>query len=136
MAKLSPHEALIFVMVTTAATDGVMNNKELASIINITTHYPVFAGFDNNRLDGYVAKCYSYLQEENGLEQILDLAHKALPEKLYDTAYALAVEIAATDLKVNQEELEFLQMMCDRWELDDLTVAALERSARLRFRKL
>ncbi|UXM95774.1 tellurite resistance TerB family protein [Bartonella sp. HY329] len=136
MAELTPHEGLIFVMVTTAAADAAMTDRELASIVAIVNHYPVFTGFDSDRLDALAAECLGHLEEENGLEHILDLAHEALPEKLYDTAYALAVEIASADLNVNQEELEFLQMMQDRWELDELTVAALERSARLRFRKL
>lgn len=136
MAELTPHEGLIFVMVTIAAADNAMSDRELTSIINIINHYPVFSRFDSDRLDALAAECYGHLEEENGLEHILDLAHEALPEKLYDTAYALAVEVASADLSVNQEELQFLQMMRDRWELDDLTVAALERSARLRFRKL
>jgi len=39
-------------------------------------------------------------------------------------------------LHVEQEELEFLQLMRDLWNLDELSVAAIERSARVRFRKL
>lgn len=136
MAQLTPHEALIYIMVTTSAADSAMTNNELASISNIVARYPAFRGFEQERLDALAAECYSRLEADNGLEQILDMAHAALPKKLYDTAYALAVEVAATDLDINQEELLFLQMMRDRWELDDLTIAALERSARIRFRKL
>ena len=60
---------------------------------------------------------------------------KALSPKLRDTAYALAVEVAASDLDVKQEELMFLQILREQFELEDLTVAAIERSARIRFRK-
>lgn len=136
MAQLTPHEALIYIMVTTSAVDAAMSNKELACISNIVAHYPVFENFDRQRLDALAAECYSHLEARDGLERILDLAHEALPAKLYETAYALAVEIAASDLDIQQEELLFLQMMRDRWELDDLASAALERSARIRFRTL
>jgi len=136
MAQLSPHEALIYIMVTISAADASMSNNELASISHIVARYPVFAGFDRERLDALAAECYSQLEASNGLERILDMSREALPEKLYHTAYALAVEVASSDLDLQQEQLLFLQMMRDCWELDDLTVAAIERSARIRFRKL
>ena len=57
-----------------------------------------------------------------------------LPEGLYDTAYSLAVEVAAADLHVEQEELRLLQILRDRLGLDKLTCAAIERGAMARYR--
>ncbi|KAB2695438.1 tellurite resistance TerB family protein [Brucella haematophila] len=136
MKKISPQDALVYIMITTSAADTTMSDAELESIGNVVTRLPVFRGFDTAELPRLANECYALLADEDGLEKILDLAHDALPEKLYDTAYALAVEVAAADLHVEQEELEFLQMLRDRWTLDELTVAAIERSARVRFRKL
>ncbi|PRD41024.1 cytoplasmic protein [Phyllobacterium phragmitis] len=136
MSKISPQDALVYIMVTTSAADTRMTDAELASIGNTVTRLPVFRSFDSGRLPDLAARCYALLEDEDGLDRILDIAHEALPERLYDTAYALAVEVAAADLHVEQEELLFLQMLRDRWNLDELTVAAIERSARVRFRKL
>jgi len=136
MQKISPQDALVYIMVTTSAADTTMTDAELASISNVVSRLPVFQGFDATRLPKLASDCLEMLSYEDGLERILDLAHDAMPEKLYETAYALAVEVAAADLHVEQEELEFLQMLRDRWTLDELTVAAIERSARVRFRKL
>ena len=136
MKKISPQDALVYIMITTSAADTSMSDAELESIGNVVTRLPVFRGFDTAELPRLANACYALLADEDGLEKILDLAHDALPEKLYDTAYALAVDVAAADLLVEQEELEFLQMLRDRWTLDELTVAAIERSARVRFRKL
>ena len=47
----------------------------------------------------------------------------------------LMVEIAASDLLVDDEELRFLEMLRDRLDLDPLVVAAIERSARVRYRR-
>ena len=66
----------------------------------------------------------------------LTMIADALPSKLYDTAYALAVEVAAADLEVAQEELRFLQLLRDKLALDKLVVAAIERGARARLRTL
>ncbi len=136
MKKITPQDALVYIMVTTSAADTRMTDAELESIGNVVTRLPVFYGFDSARLPKLASDCYALLADEDGLEKILDLAHDALPERLYETAYALAVEVAAADLHVEQEELEFLQMLRDRWTLDALPVAAIERSARVRFRKL
>lgn len=136
MKQISPQDALVYIMVTISAADTTMTDAELASIGNVVSRLPVFHGFDPERLPKLASDCYALLADEDGLDKILDLAHAVLPERLFDTAYALAVEIAAADLHVEQEELEFLQMMRDRWALDELTVAAIERSARVRFRIL
>jgi uncharacterized membrane protein YebE (DUF533 family) len=65
---------------------------------------------------------------------MLAIIKAALPPRLYETPYACAVEVAAADLHVEQEELVFLQMLRDELEIDDLIVAAIERSARVRYR--
>lgn len=74
------------------------------------------------------------MSETDGLDTVLLIAHDALPHSLYDTAYALAVEVAAADLHVEQEELRLLQILRDRLGLDKLTCAAIERGAMARFR--
>ena len=70
--------------------------------------------------------------EEDGLEELLELIETALPKKLYETAYALAVEVAAADLRVPDEEIRFLELLRDALHLDKLVTAAIERSARAR----
>jgi hypothetical protein len=55
-----------------------------------------------------------------------------LPKKLRETAYALALEVAAADLDVKPEEMRFLDMLRDSLELDKLTTAAIERGIRAR----
>lgn len=135
MEKLTAQEALIYVMVTTSAADAAVSDHELELISDIVACLPVFKGFDRKRLDQLAAKCCSYLAHEDGIGQIIEVTAKALSPKLRDTAYALAVEVAASDLDVKQEELMFLQILREQFELEDLTVAAIERSARIRFRK-
>jgi len=60
---------------------------------------------------------------------------EALPEKFHETAYALAVEIAAADQRIRNEEIRLLQLLRDRLGLDKLTCAAIERGALARFRR-
>ncbi len=126
------HQALIYVMVTIAAVDRQISDSELNRIGQIVSHLPVFQDFDPERLVHIARECGDILSEEDGLGTVLSLVAEGLPKKLHETGYALAVEVAAVDLSVEQEELRFLQMLRDALNIDKLTLAAIERGARAR----
>ncbi|WP_103221605.1 tellurite resistance TerB family protein [Roseibium marinum] len=121
-------------MVIVSASDNSMTDKELATIGDMIKMLPVFKDYDANSIIPAAQRCGDILQEENGLSLVLELVGDILPVKLYDTAYALAVEVAAADLEVHQEELRILQLLRDRFRFDKLTVAAIERGAIARYR--
>ena len=129
---INHHSALVYVMVTMSAVDGKMKDQEIRRIGNIVRNLPVFNGFSEERLVPTAQECAAILNNEEGLATVLGLVEEALPVQLHETAYALAVEVAAADLHVEQEELRFLQMLRDRFSLDKLVVAAIERGARAR----
>lgn len=132
MSKLSPQEALIHVMVATSAADRSMTDAEIARIGQMVSNLPVFADFDENALVATAQSCAQMLSESVGLDETLETISRAIPAKLHETAYALAVEVAAADLRVGQEEVRFLALLGEALELDKLTMAAIERGARAR----
>ena len=129
---INPHTALIYVMVTMSAVDSAMSDKELRKIGTIVTTLPVFENFSSDLLVQIADDCGEILQEEGGLEAVFGLVRDALPEHLHETAYALAVEVAAADLTVQQEELRLLQLLRDTLGIEKLSAAAIERGARAR----
>ena len=135
-SPISHHEALLYVMVTMSAADRRMTDDELRRIGQIVQTMPVFRDFDEEQVVAVAEACGGYLSQEEGLTTVLDMVANTLPPKLYETAYAVAVEIAAADLHVEQEELRLLQMLRDRLNLEKLTVAAIERGARARHRTM
>lgn len=134
--SVTPHDALIYIMVTMSAVDSTMTDNELLKIGDIVQTLPIFEGYDRETLITTSRAASAILGKEDGLDTLLGIVADALPRKYHDTAYALAVEVAAVDLSVAQEELRFLQMLRDRLNLDKLTIAALERSATARYRTL
>ena len=50
MPKITPHEALIYVMITMSAVDRQISDHELERIAQIVRQLPVFMGFDINNL--------------------------------------------------------------------------------------
>ena len=129
------HDALIHLMIVAASSDSAMSERELERIQSLIARLPVFEGFDASRLAVVANSCADKLNG-GGLDQVLDDAILALPQKLQDTAYAVAVEVTAVDLHLEQEELRFLEMLRDKLELDRLTTAAIEVAARARHRRM
>lgn len=134
MNELNEAGALAYLMITMAAADGQLGETELARVAAICDSLPVFEMMSRDELISHANACGVLLEDEDGIESILTLVREVLPERLYETAYAIAVEVAAADLQARQEELILLQMLRDKLDLDKLVVAAIERSARARFR--
>lgn len=130
---ISTEQALIYTMVTMSGVEGKINTMELAEIRQLVTTLPVFRHFDEHRILTVAQEAGEILQDKEGLSAILGLVRDALSPKLRETAYALAVEVAASDLAVGKEELRFLAMLRDALGLDKLVTAAIERSAIARY---
>jgi tellurite resistance protein len=126
---VSAEQALIYTMVTMSGVQGRIKTTELKEIGHIVKHLPMFRHFDEARLTTVAQEAGEILQEPEGLKTVLALVADALTPKLRETAYALAVEVAASDLAVGREELRFLAMLRDALGLDKLVTAAIERSA-------
>lgn len=129
---INHHTALIYVMVLVSASDGNMTDAELSQIGNIVTHLPVFRDFDPENLATLAASCTDLLQEDDGLDTAMALVNDALPEKLHETAYALACDVAAADGEIQQEELRLLEIIRHHLRVGRLAAAAIERGARAR----
>ena len=129
---MNHHAALVYVMVTVSAVDRAMTDDELHRIGEIVSNLPIFSDYDDNHLVKTAEACGEILSADGGLQQVLRLVRGALPEKLRETAYAVALEVAAADRLVRPEETRFLELLGDTLELDRMTTAAIERGIRAR----
>jgi len=75
-------------------------------------------------------------EHEDGLDAFFGLVRAALPERLYETAYALACDVAASDGRMGEGEGALLAEMRHQLDIDRLHAAAIEFSARARHRRL
>ena len=129
---INHHSALIYVMVLASAADREMTDTELLRIGQIVTRLPIFADYDSGTLTETTAECAGLLDGDDGLDKVIAIIHEALPEKLRETAYAVACDIVAADLNATQEELRLLEMLRHRLDVDRLAAAGIERGARAR----
>ncbi len=135
-ASITPETALIYTMVIVSAADSEMTDPEIRAIGGVVQHLPAFKAYQTDLLTKAAEDCAALLAEEDGLETVIGLVKQALPERLRETAYALACDIAAADLHVEQEELRLLELLRHHLEVDRLAAAAIERGARARHARI
>ena len=136
MTLPSPHEALIYLMVVTSASDRDMTDVEMGRIGVVLKTWPIFQDFDDWKLIRVAQDCQQRLQAENGLDAILADVGRTLPSRLHDTAYAAAFEVASVDLEMRMEELRILKLIRAALSVDAQTIASIERATKARHRTL
>lgn len=136
MAKPTPQEALVYLMVIMSASDRDMSDEELARIGAIVRTLPVFRGFPQARTLAVAQDCQRLLQEDAGLEGLLTVIAEALPAPVRETAYALAVDVAMADLAYELEESRMLAIIRQRFGLSRDEVAVIEQAAAIRHRTI
>src|SRR4051794_6078745 len=105
MLMSDPQRALITVMMLVAACDDEMSDAEFHTITANVRYLPVFTGFDPERLPGIAQDFARAVAKDEALDSMIDDIGRALPDRLRETAYALAVEVAAADHRPSQEAL-------------------------------
>ncbi len=129
---ISAQDALVATMVAISASDEDMRTAELVEIQNSVNMLPVFAEYDTDRIPRITQLVFELFQQEDGLDALFGLIREALPEKLNETAYALACDVAAADGHLYETELRLLEEMRYELNIDRLHAAAIERGARAR----
>jgi tellurite resistance protein len=133
--SLSPQDALVAVMVAVSVSDEQMRTSEMVAIQRMVNHMPVFADYDADRISRISRTVYDLLEEEDGLDALFGLVREALPERLYETAYALACDVAAADGTLRDTELRMLEEVRHELNVSRLHAAAIEQGARARHQR-
>ena len=129
---LSPQDALVAIMIAEGTSHRGVTKIEFVSIIKIVEHLPIFKDYDVSRVKIIAESVYDIFEEEDGLDALFGLVRDVLPERLNETAYALACDVAAADGRMAETELRLLAEIRNELNVDRLAGAAIERGARAR----
>ena len=132
----TPEDTLVAVMMAVTASDGTIHTAQLVSIERMVDHLPVFKDYQIERLKDVSNAVFDLLAEEDGLDMLWDAVRSNLPERLIDTAYAMACDVTAADGAAHETELQLLADMRYELNIDRLLAAAIEAGARARHRIL
>ncbi|NBD29915.1 MAG: 2-dehydro-3-deoxyphosphooctonate aldolase [Alphaproteobacteria bacterium] len=131
-AALTAQDALVAIMVAVSASDEDIRTAELVKITSTVNHLPVFGNYDTDQIGKVSAVVFDLFAQEDGLDALFGLVRDAMPEHLFETAYALACDVAAADGDIPQSELRLLEEIRYELNIDRLHAAAIERGARAR----
>ena len=133
---LSIEDSLVAIMIAEGLSDETISTRELLSISRIVDHLPIFQNYDQNRVQIVAQIVFELFEEEDGLDALFGLVKHALPKNLFETAYALACDVAASDGRLLEVELQMLKEIRYELDIDRLNAAAIERGARARHQKI
>ena len=133
---LTPQDCLVAVMVAVSASDENIRTAELVKIQTAVNNLPIFAQYDIDRMKTVSQIVFDLFEQEDGLSALFGLVRDNLPERLFETAYALACDVAAADGALAEPELRLLEEIRYELEIDRLHAAGIERGARARHLKL
>ena len=131
-ASLSPQDALVAVMIAVSTADEQMRTPDMVAIQRMVSQMPVFAVYDLDRIRVIAQTVFDLFEEEDGLAALFGLIRDALPERLHETAYALACDVVAADGRLREVELRMLEEVREELVIDRLHAAAIEWGARVR----
>lgn len=129
---ITPQDSLIAVMIAVSASDEHIRTTELMAIQQVVNSLPIFTGYDQDRIKHVSQIVFDLLEEEDGLDALFGLVRAILPEKLHETAYAMACDVAAADGTLRETELRILEEIRHELAIDRLHAAAIEWGARVR----
>ncbi|MBU2963829.1 tellurite resistance TerB family protein [Citreicella sp. C3M06] len=129
---LTPQDCLVALMIAISASDQNVRTAELVKIETSVNMLPIFADYDTDRIRAMTDLVFSLFEQEEGLDALFGLIRDNLPERLFETAYALACDVAAADGALGDEELRLLEEIRYELDIDRLHAAAIERGARAR----
>ena len=132
LPAFSAQDALVALMVTVSMSDENIRTAELVAIERQVNHLPVFSDYDTDSMREVAQTVYRLMEEEDGLDTLFAMVRAGLPERLFETAYALACDVASADGRLGQVELRMLEEIRDELDIDRLHAAAIERGARAR----
>lgn len=130
--SLTSQDCLVALMIAVSASDEQIRTAELVRINNMINHLPVFGDFDEDRIPRLSQLVFDLLEQEDGLDALFGLLRDDLDERLHETAYALACDVAAADGKIGRTEGRMLEEIRIELNIDRLHAAAIERGARAR----
>ncbi|MEK9734686.1 MAG: tellurite resistance TerB family protein [Paracoccaceae bacterium] len=129
---MTPQDCLVALMIAVSASDANILTAELVKIQSTLNHLPIFAEYDIDRLNVMSQLVLDLFEQEDGVDALFELIIDHLPQRLYETGYALCCDVAAADGIIREPELRLLEEMRYTLNIDRLHASAIERGARAR----
>ena len=124
---------LLTILIMAASADRVIAKTENNIINTYIELYPNLKSLSTEDIR-FARETVRELINMNGHTNFLETVGKEMSAEEKSVAYALALEVCAADFNmVIPQETDFLQLLVDKWSLNDELVKSLQQSVSLRY---
>ena len=121
------------IILLAAVSDGQIQPEEIKMLTQFKNAHPQFKTIPDQTAQEALADIYNKFSAGMETKQILEQLAEHLTMSNKETAYALAKEVCASDFNLSEPENEFLKMIENQWGISQVTIAAVEKSIKLRY---
>ena len=126
---------LVQVMLLAAVSDGKIDPEEKQLLQTYRKLYPPIRDITQDEFDNEKVMLFNKLSAGMTASHVLENIGEELSVDEKNTAYALAVEVCASNFELLPPETELLELMVKKWNIKRSVVSALKTSIELRYRK-
>lgn len=125
--SLSQAEALAAIAVAALAADGYLLDEERQSLVSAMAGLQVFKKYSSQQRLKLLEKLFDLLRQK-GAHTLVHSAKDALPPKLRETAFAVAINMVMADGTLVESEREFLRQLEQVLEIPDAVASQMVKS--------
>ena len=126
---------LVQVMLLAAVSDGKIDEEEKQLLQTYRKLYPPIRDITQDEFDNEKVKLFNKLSAGMTASHVIENLGEELSVAEKNTAYALAIEVCASNFELLPQETELLELMAKKWSIKRSVVSALKTSIELRYRK-
>ncbi len=124
---------IISILYLAAMSDGIVDDIEKGLIRNYREYFPSLKGLSdqefNEALIDLTKKIHAGMKEK----YIIDDIGSSLTNDEKNTAYALAVEVCASNFRIVPAESNIITIIQENWKINKNIIAAVNTSVKLRY---
>ena len=124
---------ILQVLLLAAASDGKIDPEEQQLLENYRKHYPPIRDLSQEEFNSEAVAVFNRISAGMKPEHIVDVLGEELSEENKNTAYALAVEVCASNFKIAPPENDFINCLETQWKIKKKIIESVRLSSQLRY---
>jgi len=133
--RFMPNIELLKIILLAASSDGRIQTQEREMINQFISQHPYIKGISKNDLNLCFNEIKSKINAGMKTKYLIQDIGENLNQIEKNTAYALAFEICAVDLSLDDAETIFMTELESIWSIDEEIKRAVKLSVKLRYTK-
>ena len=124
---------ILQVLLLAAASDGTIDPEEQQLLENYRKHFPPIRDLTEEEVNSEKVAVFNRISAGMKPKHIVEILGEGLSEENKNTAYALAVEVCASNFQIVPPENDFLNCLEIQWQIKKKVIEAVRLSSQLRY---